>query len=63
LSIYDLLKEKKFELKHYMVIGKLDINSEGLVILTNNGDIAQSLENNSTIERVNRRKLKSRVIR
>ena len=52
LSIYDLLKEKNFEFKHYIVVGKLDINSEGLVILTNSGDIAQSLENNSTIERV-----------
>ena len=33
--------------------GKMDYSSEGLMILTNNGDMASALESNSTIERVN----------
>ncbi len=40
-TIFDLI-ESKFE--HLMIIGRLDYNSEGLMILTNNGELKRYLE-------------------
>lgn len=35
--------QKILDLKHIICVGRLDINSEGLIIVTNNGDIANEL--------------------
>ena len=40
-TIFDLVDSK---LDHLMIIGRLDYNSEGLMILTNNGDLKRYLE-------------------
>ena len=40
-TIFDLVDSK---LNHLMIIGRLDYNSEGLMILTNNGDLKRYLE-------------------
>ena len=40
-TIFDLVDSK---LNHLMIIGRLDYNSEGLIILTNNGDLKRYLE-------------------
>ena len=40
-TIFDLIESK---LEHLMIIGRLDYNSEGLMILTNNGDLKRYLE-------------------
>ena len=40
-TIFDLVDSK---LDHLMIIGRLDYNSEGLIILTNNGDLKRYLE-------------------
>ncbi len=40
-TIFDLLENK---LEHLMIIGRLDYNSEGLMILTNNGELKRYLE-------------------
>ena len=39
--IFDLIDSK---LQHLMIIGRLDYNSEGLMILTNNGELKRYLE-------------------
>jgi len=40
-TIFDLMDS---ELNHLMIIGRLDYNSEGLMILTNNGELKRHLE-------------------
>ena len=40
-TIFDLIDSK---LQHLMIIGRLDYNSEGLMILTNNGELKRYLE-------------------
>ena len=40
-TIFDLIEG---ELSHLMIIGRLDYNSEGLMILTNNGELKRYLE-------------------
>ena len=40
-TIFDLIDSK---LNHLMIIGRLDYNSEGLIILTNNGELKRYLE-------------------
>ncbi len=40
-TIFDLIEG---ELSHLMIIGRLDYNSEGLMILTNNGELKRHLE-------------------
>ena len=40
-TIFELIDSK---LNHLMIIGRLDYNSEGLMILTNNGDLKRYLE-------------------
>ncbi len=40
-TIFDLIDSK---LEHLMIIGRLDYNSEGLMILTNNGELKRYLE-------------------
>ena len=39
--VFDLLPD---HLGHVISVGRLDINSEGLLILTNNGDLARHLD-------------------
>eukprot|EP01080_Neovahlkampfia_damariscottae_P005338 gene5338-9147_t len=41
-TIYDYLKNYNFN--HLMKIGRLDYNTEGLLLLTNDGELARSLE-------------------
>ena len=49
-TIFDLMDS---ELNHLMIIGRLDYNSEGLMILTNNGELKRHLElPKSGVERV-----------
>ena len=49
-TIFDLMDS---ELNHLMIIGRLDYNSEGLMILTNNGELKRHLElPKNNVERV-----------
>ncbi len=49
-TIFELLKDK---LPRVISVGRLDLNSEGLLLLTNNGDVARYLESpKSRIKRV-----------
>lgn len=46
-TIFDQIQSQtktKIDLEHIISIGRLDYNSEGLMILTNNGDLARQLE-------------------
>jgi 23S rRNA pseudouridine2605 synthase len=52
ISVYKYLEANKFCYKHFSIAGKLDAGSEGLLILTNNSDMAAAIEHNDTIERV-----------
>lgn len=44
LTVFDFLKSRQFPAEHIISVGRLDFNSEGLLLLTNNGDLAQALE-------------------
>ena len=58
-TIFDLIDSK---LEHLMIIGRLDYNSEGLMILTNNGELKRYLElPKNKFERVYRVKIKGRI--
>ena len=55
-TIFNLMDR---ELNHLMIIGRLDYNSEGLMILTNNGDLKRYLElPKNKVERVYKVKIK-----
>jgi 23S rRNA pseudouridine2605 synthase len=41
-TIYDFLQ--KYNFNHLMKVGRLDYNTEGLLLLTNDGDLARNLE-------------------
>lgn len=45
-TVFEDLKKKK--LPYVVSVGRLDLNSEGLLLLTNNGDLARTLELPST---------------
>ena len=58
-TIFDLIDSK---LNHLMIIGRLDYNSEGLIILTNNGELKRYLElPKNRIERVYKVKIKGHL--
>ena len=58
-TIFDLIDSK---LDHLMIIGRLDYNSEGLIILTNNGELKRYLElPKNRIERVYKVKIKGHL--
>ena len=58
-TIFDLIESK---LEHLMIIGRLDYNSEGLMILTNNGDLKRYLElPKNKFERTYRVKIKGHL--
>ena len=58
-TIFDLIDSK---LEHLMIIGRLDYNSEGLMILTNNGELKRYLEiPKNKFERVYKVKIKGHI--
>ena len=58
-TIFDLIDGK---LDHLMIIGRLDYNSEGLMILTNNGGLKRYLElPKNKVERVYKVKIKGHL--
>ena len=58
-TIFDLIESN---LEHLMIIGRLDYNSEGLMILTNNGDLKRYLElPKNKFERTYRVKIKGNL--
>jgi 23S rRNA pseudouridine2605 synthase len=42
-TVYDALKKKKIDVEHLNYVGRLDYNSEGLLLLTNDGDLIHSV--------------------
>ena len=58
-TIFDLIDSK---LDHLMIIGRLDYNSEGLIILTNNGGLKRYLElPKNRVERIYNVKIKGHL--
>ena len=58
-TIFDLLDS---ELNHLMIIGRLDYNSEGLMLLTNNGELKRYFElPKNKVERVYEVKIKGHL--
>ena len=58
-TIFDLIDTK---LNHLMIIGRLDYNSEGLMVLTNNGGLKRYLElPKNKIERIYKVKIKGHL--
>ena len=58
-TIFDLMDNK---LNHLMIIGRLDYNSEGLMILTNNGELKRYLElPKNNVERVYKVKIRGHL--
>ena len=58
-TIFDLMDS---ELNHLMIIGRLDYNSEGLMILTNNGELKRYLElPKNEVERVYKVKIRGHL--
>ena len=58
-TIFDLIDN---ELNHLMIIGRLDYNSEGLMILTNNGELKRYLElPKNKVERVYKVKIRGHL--
>mmetsp|Transcript_15648 Transcript_15648/g.28475 ORF Transcript_15648/g.28475 Transcript_15648/m.28475 type:complete len:305 (-) Transcript_15648:8-922(-) len=44
ITVFDFLKSRNFPADHIISVGRLDFNSEGILLLTNNGDLARALE-------------------
>jgi len=43
-TVFDFLKERYPDLPRVVSVGRLDINTEGLLLLTNDGGLARTLE-------------------
>lgn len=43
-TVFDHLKEIGLDIPHVISVGRLDFLSEGLLIVTNDGELAQALE-------------------
>jgi 23S rRNA pseudouridine2605 synthase len=44
ITVFDRLKDLGLTIPHVLSVGRLDYLSEGLLIITNNGDLARALE-------------------
>lgn len=54
-TIFDKLKDIGLTIPHVISVGRLDFLSEGLMIITNNGELARALElPNYAVERAYR---------
>ena len=52
-SVYDYVKQQLRMTSHLISVGRLDYNSEGLILITNDGSLARMMEMPaSNIERV-----------
>ena len=61
-TVYSLLPPEFKTLGHIMSVGRLDFNTEGLLLLTNNNDVKQILEHPKTdLPRLYRAKVHGRV--
>lgn len=49
-----MLENQGFPLKHCIPVAPLDYSSEGLILLTNSGEMASMLEKSTTFERVSK---------
>lgn len=55
ITVFEMLKNLKLNIPHVISVGRLDYLSEGLLIITNDGDLARALERPSNrIERAYR---------
>jgi len=43
-TVFEYLRLKKFPTQHIISIGRLDYNSEGLLLLTNDGELSRAME-------------------
>lgn len=62
ITVFDRLKQLGLHIPHVISIGRLDYLSEGLLIITNNGELARALEMpNFSVERAYRVRIFGRM--